>query len=300
MRKTIRVGSRDSALAVAQAKLIIGAIKAVYGELNIELVTMKTSGDLNMKPFADATDKFGIKGLFTKELEDALNDGRLDFAVHSLKDMPLIKNENLPIVALSARGDARDALILPKTSGNTGKKLVGCSSARRRLQLKELHPDWTISPVRGNVLTRLDKLDRGEYSALMLAAAGLQRIGLEDRISRLFSVTEIIPAAGQGILACQGRAGEEYGYLDAVRSTYSQICAEAERSFSFELGGGCTSPVASYAELRGGKVRLLGFYADEERGISRRGSIEGEGAEAGKLGKELARRLAEGEKLCRA
>lgn len=300
MRKIIRVGSRDSALAVAQAKLIIGAIKAVYGELRIELVTMKTSGDLNMKPFADATDKFGIKGLFTKELEDALNDGRLDFAVHSLKDMPLIKNEKLPIVALSIRGDARDALILRKTSGDAGKKTVGCSSARRRLQLKELYPDWLISPVRGNVLTRLDKLDRGEYSALVLAAAGLQRVGFEDRISRLFSVTEIIPAAGQGILACQGRAGEEYGYLDAVRSTASEICAEAERSFSSELGGGCTSPVASYAELRGGKVRLLGFYADEERGISRRGSIEGAGADAGKLGKELARRLAEEGKLCQA
>lgn len=300
MRKTIRVGSRDSALAVAQAKLIIGAIRAVYGEFNIELVTMKTSGDLNMKPFADATDKFGIKGLFTKELEDALNDGRLDFAVHSLKDMPLIKNEKLPIVALSARGDARDVLILPKTADNSGRKSVGCSSSRRRLQLKELYPDWPISPVRGNVLTRLDKLDRGEYSALVLAAAGLQRVGLEDRISRLFSVTEIIPAAGQGILACQGRAGEEYCYLDAVRNDASEICAEAERSFSSELGGGCTSPVASYAELRGGKVRLLGFYADEERGISRRGFIEGAGADAGKLGKELARRLAEGEKLCRA
>lgn len=300
MKKTIRVGSRDSALAVAQAKLIISMIKAVYGELNIELVTMKTSGDLNMKPFADATDKFGIKGLFTKELEDALSDGRLDFAVHSLKDMPLLENEKLPIVALSTRGDARDALILPKTAGSAVGKSVGCSSARRRLQLKELHPDWSILPVRGNVLTRLDKLDRDEYSALVLAAVGLQRIALEKRISRLFSVTEIIPAAGQGILACQGRAGEEYGYLDAVRSRASDICAEAERSFSFELGGGCTSPVASYAELRGGKVHLRGFYADEERGISRRGSIEGASSDAGKLGKELASLLTEGERLCRA
>lgn len=287
-------------LAVAQARLVIDAIKRRYPELSVELITMKTSGDLNMEPFAAAGDKFGVKGLFTKELEEALSDGELDFAVHSLKDMPLIDNEKLPIVAVSERADARDALVLPKEDRTRPERAVGCSSARRRLQLKALWPESEIYPVRGNVITRLSELEAGEYSALVLAAAGLCRAGLKNRITLFFDVREIVLAAGQGILACQGRAGGYYGYLDAVRSAEAEICAAAERSFAAALGGGCTSPVAAYAELRGGLVRLLGFYADEERRICCRGEIEGAAADAAKLGKELAYRLARGESSCQA
>lgn len=296
MRKIIRVGSRDSALAIAQTKLIIDAIKAARPGLEIELVSMKTSGDLNMKPFAEASDKFGIKGLFTKELEEALECGELDFAVHSLKDMPLVKNEKLPIVALSRRADARDALVLPKSGERLAGKPIGCSSARRRLQLLELEPRSEVYPIRGNVLTRLNKLDSGEYSSLILAAAGLHRAGLGERISRLFGVDEMIPAAGQGILACQGRADEDYGFLDAVRCAESTVCAEAERSFSAALGGGCTSPVASYAELRGDRLFLRGFYCDEESGVRLRGTVEGAASDAAKLGEELAGTLKERER----
>lgn len=300
MKRTVRVGSRESVLAVAQTKFIIGAVEARCPHLDLRLVTMKTSGDLNMKPFADATDKFGIKGLFTKELEEALSDGSLDFVVHSLKDMPLIKNEKLPIVALSEREDARDAVVLPKNGCYSPEKPIGCSSARRRLQLAPLYPGADISPVRGNILTRIDKLDSGEYSALVLAAAGLNRVNMRGRISRPLTVMEMIPAAGQGILACQGRAGVDYSYLDAIRNDESEICAAAERSFAALLGGGCTSPVASYAELKGGTVFLRGFYADEERGVYRSGAIEGAPRAAAELGEELAYRLSEGKLPCPA
>lgn len=298
MRRTIKVGSRESVLAVAQAEIIINLIKAGHPEFDFELVKMKTSGDINMKPFADVTDTYGIKGLFTKELEEALTDGRLDFAVHSLKDMPLVRNIELPIVALSARADPYDALVLPLDGWLDSGKPIGCSSARRRLQLKELYPDCDIAPVRGNVLTRLDKLDRGEYSALVLAAAGLRRLGLERRISRLLSAEEMLPSAGQGILACQGRAGEDYGYLDAVRDKSSEICAAAERAFSAALGGGCTSPVASYAELKQGRLFLRGFYADEDEGLFLRCSVEGEPTDAERLGMELALSLKDGNQAC--
>lgn len=300
MSRIIRVGSRESALAVVQAGIIIGLLKGRHPELEFELVKMRTSGDINMKPYAEITDAFGIKGLFTKELEDAITAGRLDFAVHSLKDMPLAANSRLPIVALSEREDARDALVLPAGGRLAAGKPIGCSSARRRLQLRELYPDCEIAPVRGNVLTRLDKLDRGEYSALVLAAAGLRRLGLERRISRLFSVTEMIPAAGQGILACQGLAGGDYGYLDTVRDKGAEICAAAERSFSAALGGGCTSPVAAYAELAGERLVLSGFYADEESGVSIRGSAEGSPSDAEALGRELALSLKEGRPVCQA
>lgn len=299
MKRTIRVGSRESALAVAQAGIIIDLLKGRYPELEFELVKMRTSGDINMKPYADITDTFGIKGLFTRELEDAIAAGRLDFAVHSLKDMPLTANSELPIVALSAREDARDALVLPREVGWLASgKPIGCSSARRRLQLIGLYPGFEIAPVRGNVLTRLDKLDRGEYSALVLAAAGLRRLGLEHRISRVFSAAEMIPAAGQGILACQGRAGEDYSYLDAVSDDVSEICAAAERAFSAALGGGCTSPVASYAELAGDRLILRGFYADEDKGVSMRCSAGGTPSGAERLGMELALKLKERIAVC--
>ena len=211
MKRVIRFGSRKSALAVAQTRILMDAVAAAHPELEVELVTMTTTGDVNMKPFSEASDKFGIKGLFTQELEDALKSEEIDIAVHSLKDVPMYANEELPIVAYSARGDARDAIVLPEGAGEIDETLpLGCSSARRRIQLAKLFPQLRVEPVRGNVNTRLRKLDEGQFSALVLAAAGLQRVGLGERISRYFTTDEMIPAPGQGILACQGRAGESY------------------------------------------------------------------------------------------
>ena len=295
MKRVIRFGSRKSALAVAQTRILMDAVAAAHPELEVELVPMTTTGDVNMKPFSEASDKFGIKGLFTQELEEALKSGEIDIAVHSLKDVPMYANEELPIVAYSARGDARDALVLPDGVKEIDENLpLGCSSARRRLQLAKLFPQLRVEPVRGNVNTRLRKLDEGQFSALVLAAAGLQRVGLGERISRYFTTDEMIPAPGQGILACQGRAGESYDYLDAVRCADAALCALAERSFSAELGGGCTSPVGAYAEIIDGELTLHGFYADEAEGIYREGRACGRPEDAEELARGLARRLREG------
>ena len=295
MKRVIRFGSRKSALAVAQTRILMDAVAAAHPELEVELVTMTTTGDVNMKPFSEASDKFGIKGLFTQELEEALKSGEIDVAVHSLKDVPMYANEELPIVAYSARGDARDALVLPEGAGEIDENLpLGCSSARRRIQLAKLFPQLRVEPVRGNVNTRLRKLDEGQFSALVLAAAGLQRVGLGDRISRYFTTDEMIPAPGQGILACQGRAGEGYEYLDAVRCEAAACCARAERGFSAELGGGCTAPVGAYAEIIDGELTLHGFYADEAEGIYREGRACGRPEDAEELARGLARRLREG------
>ena len=295
MKRVIRFGSRKSALAVAQTRILMDAVAAAHPELEVELVTMTTTGDVNMKPFSEASDKFGIKGLFTQELEEALKSGEIDVAVHSLKDVPMYANEALPIVAYSARGDARDALVLPENVDEIDENLpLGCSSARRRLQLAKLFPKLRVEPVRGNVNTRLRKLDEGQFSALVLAAAGLQRVGLGGRISRYFTTDEMIPAPGQGILACQGRAGESYDYLDAVRCEAAACCARAERGFSAELGGGCTAPVGAYAEIIDGELTLHGFYADEAEGIYRERRACGRPEDAEELARGLARRLREG------
>lgn len=295
MKRVIRFGSRKSALAVAQTRILMDAVAAAHPELEVELVTMTTTGDVNMKPFSEASDKFGIKGLFTQELEEALKSGEIDVAVHSLKDVPMYANEELPIVAYSARGDARDALVLPDGVKEIDENLpLGCSSARRRIQLAKLFPQLRVEPVRGNVNTRLRKLDEGQFSALVLAAVGLQRVGLGERISRYFTADEMIPAPGQGILACQGRAGESYEYLDAVRCEAAACCARAERGFSAELGGGCTAPVGAYAEIIDGELTLHGFYADEAEGIYRDGRACGRPEDAEELARGLARRLREG------
>lgn len=295
MKRVIRFGSRKSALAVAQTRILMDAVAAAHPELEVELVTMTTTGDVNMKPFSEASDKFGIKGLFTQELEEALKSGEIDVAVHSLKDVPMCANDELPIVAYSARGDARDALVLPDGVKEIDENLpLGCSSARRRIQLAKLFPQLRVEPVRGNVNTRLRKLDEGQFSALVLAAVGLQRVGLGERISRYFTTDEMIPAPGQGILACQGRAGESYEYLDAVRCEAAACCARAERGFSAELGGGCTAPVGAYAEIIDGELTLHGFYADEAEGIYRDGRACGRPEDAEELARGLARRLREG------
>ncbi|WP_010249606.1 hydroxymethylbilane synthase [Acetivibrio cellulolyticus] len=286
--KTIRVGSRDSKLAIIQSQMVMDAIKSYDSNIKTELITMKTTGD----KILDVTlDKIGGKGLFVKELDEALINGEVDITVHSYKDMPMQIDEDLPVVALSTREDERDVLILPK--GQTfSDKPVGCSSERRTMQLKELGFE-NIKPLRGNVITRLKKLDDGEYSAIVLAAAGIKRLGLEERISRYFTVDEIMPAACQGIIAVQARKGEDTSYLRCFHSYASQVISEAERAFITALNGGCSSPVAAYAYLDKDILVLNGLYVDKENKIAVRGSQHGTPAQAAVLGEELANRLKE-------
>jgi hydroxymethylbilane synthase len=175
--------------------------------------------------------------------------------------LPLGDNPALPLVAFSAREDARDALVLPVgISKLDTAKPIGCSSARRAAQLKILYPEARVAPVRGNVPTRLRKLDGGEYSALVLAAAGLKRLGLESRISRAFAPEEMLPAACQGIIAVQARRGEDTGYLRLFRDAESELCARAERAFTAALGADCSAPVAAYARREGDCYKINVMY----------------------------------------
>ena len=262
MKSEVIIGSRESRLAVIQSEMVKAYIEENNPGLTVSLPTMKTTGDIIL----DRTlDKVGGKGLFVKELDKALTDGRSDLSVHSLKDMPMEVPESLPVVAYSKREDPRDVLVLPEGAASLEESMagglpIGCSSLRRVIQLKEMYPGASFKPVRGNVLTRLAKLDGGEYSALVLAAAGLKRLGLEERISRFFEPEEIIPSAGQGILAVQGKKGTDYSFLKGFEDEEAACAAVCERAFVRELNGGCSSPVAAHARIIEGELVLPVSY----------------------------------------
>ena len=287
--KTLIVGSRDSALAVAQAMTVVRALQEKLPNVEVRLLTMKTTGDRIL----DRTlDQVGGKGLFVKELDAALRDRRADLTVHSLKDVPMEVPEDLPLLGFSRREDPRDVLVLrPGESAPDPELPIGSASLRRSLQLKKLFPDLEVKPVRGNLQTRLRKLEEGQYGALVLAAAGLKRLGLEKRISRYFSPEEMIPAAGQGILAIQGRAGEEYPWLDDITDEDAAAAAICERAFARTLGGGCTSPVCAYARPDEGRLHLTGLYYEESSGRWTTGDAWGERRNGEALGRELAEEL---------
>ena len=286
--KKLVVGSRESRLAVIQSELAIQAIRACQPGLEVELLTMKTTGD---KILDRTLDQVGGKGLFVKELDAALLAGRVDLTVHSSKDLPMETDPRLPLVAFSRRADPRDALVLPAGAKELDPaKPIGCSSLRRQLQLKALFPQMKTAPVRGNVLTRLEKLDRGEYAALVLAAAGLERLGLAGRVSRYFSVEEMVPAAGQGILAVQARADFDPACLREFNDPDSRDCLLAERAFVRALDGGCSSPVAAYATIDGAALTLTGLYVDSH-GEARRQTISGPREQGERLGAALAQDL---------
>ncbi len=289
MGRKIRIGSRSSRLAVIQTKELISYIEEHHPELEPEIVTIETTGD---KRLDVALDKIGGKGLFVKEIDKALLGGDIDLAVHSLKDMPMEESEEIPIIVVSRREDARDVLVLPKGKKEWNEKgVIGCSSFRRRIQAEKLFPEAGFRMIRGNVPTRLDKLDRGEYDALILAAAGLRRLGLEERISRYFTTEEILPAAGQGLLAVQGRAGEDHTYLEEFGTKEMRMAAEAERAFVRYLNGGCSSPVAAYAEVIDGNLFLRGLYYREEDYFYAIDHKTGPLDEAERIGQSLAQQM---------
>lgn len=286
--KKIRVGSRESKLAVIQSEIIMDIIRKNCPDTEVELVTMKTTGD---KILNTTLDKVGGKGLFVKELDRALLEKEVDITVHSLKDVPMELDERLPLIAYTKCEYPNDVLVLPKGVSELDlSKPIGSSSMRRNIQLKKLFPDARIEPVRGNVLTRLEKLDRGDFGALVLARAGLTRLGLGDRISRIFTETEMIPAAGQGVIAVQARAGENFEFTKYINDTKSQICVEAERAFVKELDGGCSSPIAAHAVLDGDNITITGLYVDD-RNEERTDKITGNIQNHVELGIELARRI---------
>lgn len=285
--------SRESRLAVAQARQVMDAVAGPGVET--ALWTTKTMGDRILdRPL----DTIGGKGLFVRELDEALRFGRADYAVHSCKDLPMDLPEDMEIAAYTRREDPRDALVLPLGAEVPDfQRPLGCGSLRRRLQLRAIYPNATVKGIRGNITTRLEKLDRGEYGALILAAAGLKRLGLSGRIYRYFSVEEMLPAAGQGILAIQCRRGADTAPLETCKDPVGTVCAQAERAFVRALGGGCTSPVAAYAEAAEGRIFIRGLYVGEDDRLCQ-GSISGAWADGEKLAADLAARL-KGEAKCR-
>ena len=283
----IKIGSRKSLLALTQTQIVVDAIKEHFPELEIEVVGMKTAGDRIL----DRTlDKVGGKGLFVKELDRALVDGEVDLCVHSLKDLPMETHPELSLLAIPERGDPRDVLVL-REGQDYEPEHIGCASQRRRLMLPGLFPKAKLSPIRGNIITRLEKLEKGEVDGLVLAAAGLQRVGLSHRIHHYFSIEEMLPSAGQGALVVQGRKDFNPDLLAPIHCKETEICVLAERSFTATLFGGCTTPVAAYAYLENGNLHLEGFYGEGGRILRKK--LSGAKEEYTELGVELAHSIRE-------
>lgn len=288
MSRPIRVGTRQSALAIAQSQLVINQLSKIHPGLKFELVGMKTKGDILLN---QRLDLIGGKGLFVSEIENALLDGAVDMAVHSMKDMPAQMPEELMIAAISEREDPRDVFISSdRTTLESLKKgsIVGTSSIRREVQLLKMRPDLAVKQLRGNVLTRLDKLQAGEYDAIILAAAGLKRLGLSEKCTQYFSVDEMIPAIGQGILGVQTRKDSKLrDMLAAINCQDAALRLEAERAFMLRLNGGCSTPVAAHAVIEGNSLKITGMLASCADDIVN-AAVEGEKQLAGSLGLKLA------------
>lgn len=297
MNDRLVIGSRGSKLALVQAEMVKTQLELLDLSLEVHIEIIKTSGDVNTDPLS----VIGGKGVFTKELEDALLDKRIDVAVHSLKDLPTIMPKDLLIAAICKREDPRDALVLSHSSRTANPSVaalpkgatIGTSSPRRLAQLKHLRSDLVFKDLRGNVDTRLRKLDEGQFDALVLACAGLRRLNKEDRISVALSTNEMLPAVGQGAVAIEARSGdaETIGVVGRLEHKFTQLACTAERSFLLSLGGGCLLPIAGYAVVRDKKIRLHGLVADSLGKRIVRDDISGSFEEAEQLGKRLAERL---------
>ncbi len=259
MAAPIVIATRESPLALWQAEFVQGVLREAAPGVDVELLGMTTQGD---RWLSSPLSQVGGKGLFIKELEEAMLDGRADVAVHSMKDVPAILPEGFALPLIGYRADVRDALVSP--SGARLMELpqgarVGSSSLRRQAMLKHLRPDLVMLPVRGNVNTRLSKLDDGDYDALVLATAGLERLGLEDRITERLDVEQSLPAAGQGALGVECRADDErlLGLLGALEEATVADCVRAERAVSAGIGADCSAPLGVLARPDGEAMELL-------------------------------------------
>jgi hydroxymethylbilane synthase len=294
MKRVIRVGTRESTLAVVQSKWVINEIKNKFPSLEFELIGIKTMGDLILDK---RLDKIGGKGLFIKELESALMNNTIDLAVHSMKDMPAELPEELTIAAVSKREDPRDVLVT--SDGKTLEQLkagavIGTSSVRREVQLKELKQNLEMKTLRGNVLTRLNKLQNGEYDGILLAMAGLKRLELEDKAVQCFSISEMIPAVGQGALGIEARKGDDLDYLlESINDEECALAVRAERAFMIKLNGSCSTPIAAHAVIKDGVMKVYGMSAMNEKAEAFRAYVEGSKLDAVALGEKLAEMIIE-------
>lgn len=287
------IASRESALAMWQARHIQARLQALYPEATVEILGMTTTGDQILdSPLA----RIGGKGLFVKELEQALADGRADLAVHSMKDVPMNLPEGFALAATSEREDPRDAFVsvnYQRLEDLPDGSVVGTSSLRRQSQLQARFPQLKIESLRGNLQTRLRKLDEGQYAAIILAAAGLKRLGLESRITQLLEPANSIPAVGQGALGIEIRADRDdvRAWLAPLNDAGTAACVEAERAMSRALAGSCTVPLGAYAQIENGVLRVSGFVATPDGRELVRDTAEGAPADADIVGRTLAQKL---------
>ena len=289
----IVIASRESALAMWQARHIQARLGELHPGLSTEILGLTTEGDRRL----DASlAKIGGKGLFVKELEEALAGGRADIAVHSVKDVPMTLAPQFVLAAICEREDPRDAFVSNRHAALAALPAgarVGTSSLRRECQLRARHPGLVTEPLRGNVPTRLRKLDEGRYDAVILAAAGLKRLGLTDRITRLLDPEESLPAPGQGALGveCLERRDDLIELLAGLDHGPTARCVAAERAVSRALAGSCNVPLGAYAEARGGRLRMRAFVGapDGSRVVS--GEMDGPEGDPEALGAALAERL---------
>jgi hydroxymethylbilane synthase len=297
MNNHLVIGSRGSKLALTQAQMIKTQLELLEPTLAIRIEIIKTAGDVKTDPLS----VIGGQGVFTKELEEALLDQRIDLAVHSLKDLPTIIPEGLFIGAVCKREDPRDALVFRREREGLEASVhalprgaaVGTSSPRRLAQLQYLRDDLVVRDLRGNVDTRLRKLDEGQYDALVLACAGLRRLGLENRISAPLPAAEMLPAVGQGALGIETRAGDDatISLVGRLDHKFTRLACTAERAFLRSLGGGCQLPIAAYAIVREKRIRIDGLVADPRGQRIVRDRISGGLEEAEQLGSRLGERL---------
>ncbi len=289
------IATRESALALWQAHYIRDRLMAQHAGLQVELLGMTTQGDRIL----DVTlNKIGGKGLFVKELEQALQDGRADLAVHSLKDVPMILPEGFALAAVGEREDPRDAFVSNRyrqLSELPPDAVVGTSSLRRESQLRARYPHLDIRPLRGNVNTRLRKLDEGQYAATILAAAGLKRLGFADRIAAVLEPEQSLPAAGQGALGIEIRADRKdlETLLAPLHHPETAACVRAEREVSRQLGGSCQVPLGAYAVMRDGALFLRGFVASPDGKNFLQAEASGSANDPEALGRQLAGALRE-------
>lgn len=291
--KTLRIATRSSPLALWQAEEVSRRLKSLYPDLDVQLVTMTTKGDKILDaPLA----KVGGKGLFVKELEAGMLAGEADIAVHSMKDVPVEFPEGLELSLIMQREDPRDAFVsnnYQSLAELPDGALVGTSSLRRQTQIREKYPALKIDWLRGNVNTRLRKLDDGEFDAIILAAAGLKRLGFEGRIQSCLEPEESLPAIGQGAIGIEARSDD-----DAVRQLIAPLAdadttlrVQAERAMNATLNGGCQVPLAGYAILQGDQLYLRGLVGEPDGSVVLRSEIRGAAKDAVSLGVKLAEDL---------
>ncbi len=290
---TLRIGTRKSALALWQAEHVRARLLQAHPDLHIELVKLTTTGDRILdRPLAAE----GGKGLFVKELEQALLDRRVDLAVHSMKDLTVTLPAGLHVAAVLERADPRDAFVstrYARLAALPAGARIGTSSLRRQCQLRAQYPDYAVVNLRGNVTTRLAKLDAGEFDALILAVAGLERLGLRARIREALDPAVSLPAVAQGAICIEARRDDAQtnGYLAALDHAPTRACVAAERALNAALGGGCQVPIAAYAERREDLLHLRALVGDPDGRVVLRHAASGPAGEPEALGARVAQAL---------